>query len=233
MSLWSNIPECASTCSAGRTRSSTTGRSGGTAVSSSAGTTTGRAPAASTPRSRRCIWESTRSSPGASRASTAVNLISQSILPLLFREEGDYERVSQGDEWRIEGVREAIATGEQTLVVISDDGTEIGLEIRPSPREREVLLAGGTPVFSRATHRKGNGMAVKEGWRGRFFEDFEVGDVYEHPLGRTVTTTDNIWFTLLSQSCAARFRRAQNGSGRVQGAGVASRIEPGGSTRSC
>jgi itaconyl-CoA hydratase len=43
-------------------------------------------------------------------------------------------------------------------------------------------------------------MAVKEGWRGRFFEDFEVGDVYEHPLGRTVTTTDNIWFTLLTQN---------------------------------
>jgi itaconyl-CoA hydratase len=45
-------------------------------------------------------------------------------------------------------------------------------------------------------------MAVKEGWRGRYFEDFEVGDVYEHPLGRTVTTTDNIWFTLLSQNTA-------------------------------
>jgi acyl dehydratase len=45
-------------------------------------------------------------------------------------------------------------------------------------------------------------MAVKSGWRGRFFEDFEVGDVYEHPLGRTVTTTDNIWFTLLSQNTA-------------------------------
>jgi itaconyl-CoA hydratase len=45
-------------------------------------------------------------------------------------------------------------------------------------------------------------MAVKEGWRGRFFEDFEVGDVYEHPLGRTVTTTDNVWFTLLSQNTA-------------------------------
>jgi len=45
-------------------------------------------------------------------------------------------------------------------------------------------------------------MAVKESWRGRFFEDFEVGDVYEHPLGRTVTTTDNIWFTLLSQNTA-------------------------------
>jgi acyl dehydratase len=46
-------------------------------------------------------------------------------------------------------------------------------------------------------------MVVKEGWRGRFFEDFEVGDVYEHPLGRTVTTTDNAWFTLLTQNTAA------------------------------
>ncbi|CAA9427289.1 MAG: Monoamine oxidase regulatory-like [uncultured Rubrobacteraceae bacterium] len=45
-------------------------------------------------------------------------------------------------------------------------------------------------------------MAVKEGWKGRFFEDFEVGDVYEHPLGRTVTTTDNLWFTLLTQNTA-------------------------------
>ena len=46
-------------------------------------------------------------------------------------------------------------------------------------------------------------MTVREGWRGRFFEDFEVGDVYEHPLGRTVTTTDNAWFTLLTQNTAA------------------------------
>ena len=45
-------------------------------------------------------------------------------------------------------------------------------------------------------------MAEREGWRGRFFEDFEVGDVYEHPLGRTITTNDNIWFTLPSQNTA-------------------------------
>ena len=45
-------------------------------------------------------------------------------------------------------------------------------------------------------------MALKEGWRGRFFEDFEVGDVYPHRLGRTVTQTDNIWFTLLTQNTA-------------------------------
>jgi acyl dehydratase len=45
-------------------------------------------------------------------------------------------------------------------------------------------------------------MAVKEGWKGRFFEDFEVGDIYQHPLGRTVITADNIWFTLLTQNTA-------------------------------
>jgi len=42
-----------------------------------------------------------------------------------------------------------------------------------------------------------------EGWRGRFLEDFHVGDVYHHALGRTVTETDNSWFTLLTQNTAA------------------------------
>jgi acyl dehydratase len=43
-------------------------------------------------------------------------------------------------------------------------------------------------------------MATKAGWTGRFFEDFVVGDVYEHPLGRTVTQADNIWFTCLTMN---------------------------------
>ncbi len=43
-------------------------------------------------------------------------------------------------------------------------------------------------------------MAVKQGWTGRVFEDFQVGDVYEHPLGRTVIAADNIWFTCLTMN---------------------------------
>ncbi len=50
--------------------------------------------------------------------------------------------------------------------------------------------------------RENTALSTKQGWRGRFFEDFEVGDIYEHPLGRTVTTTDNAWFTLLTQNTA-------------------------------
>ena len=52
----------------------------------------------------------------------------------------------------------------------------------------EVRNAGSTVV------------AVKEGWKGRIYEDFEVGDIYVHPLGRTVLPVDNSWFTLLTQN---------------------------------
>jgi acyl dehydratase len=33
---------------------------------------------------------------------------------------------------------------------------------------------------------------------GRFFEDFKVGDIYRHAMGRTLTQTDNTWFSLLT-----------------------------------
>lgn len=35
---------------------------------------------------------------------------------------------------------------------------------------------------------------------GRYYEDFEVGHVYEHRPGRTLTENDNIWFTLLTMN---------------------------------
>ena len=41
-------------------------------------------------------------------------------------------------------------------------------------------------------------MTVHPAVLGRFYDDFEVGDVYQHPFGRTITETDNAWFTLLT-----------------------------------
>jgi acyl dehydratase len=43
-------------------------------------------------------------------------------------------------------------------------------------------------------------MRLKPTWQGRFFEDFEAGDHYQRPLGRTVTESDNSWFTLLTMN---------------------------------
>lgn len=44
-----------------------------------------------------------------------------------------------------------------------------------------------------------SGQAPKE-WRGRFYEDFSVGDVFRSRLGRTITETDNTWFTALTMN---------------------------------
>jgi itaconyl-CoA hydratase len=41
---------------------------------------------------------------------------------------------------------------------------------------------------------------IKPGWEGRYFDDFEVGDVYRCRYGRTVTEADNIQFTLLTNN---------------------------------
>lgn len=35
---------------------------------------------------------------------------------------------------------------------------------------------------------------------GRYYEDFVVGDIYEHRPGRTITEADNVWFTLLTMN---------------------------------
>ena len=54
---------------------------------------------------------------------------------------------------------------------------------------------------SRAVH-SGEGNRFREEI-GRFFEDFNVGDVYEHRPGRTIIEADNSWFTLLTMNTHA------------------------------
>lgn len=44
----------------------------------------------------------------------------------------------------------------------------------------------------------GNRGRYVRGWEGRCLEDFQVGDVYHHALGRTITSADNTWFTNLT-----------------------------------
>lgn len=44
------------------------------------------------------------------------------------------------------------------------------------------------------------GRTPVRGWEGRYLEDFQVGDVYRHAHGRTITQTDNTWFSLLTNN---------------------------------
>lgn len=53
---------------------------------------------------------------------------------------------------------------------------------------------------SGSTDKSATDRQIVEGWQGRFFEDFIVGDVYKHPYGRTITETDNVWFTNITMN---------------------------------
>ncbi len=75
-----------------------------------------------------------------------ANLINNGILPLVFKEEEDYDRLEQGDILRIENAREQVkATAEGKPVQVKnlskDEVYECVLNV--SARERAMLLAGG------------------------------------------------------------------------------------------
>lgn len=43
-------------------------------------------------------------------------------------------------------------------------------------------------------------MPEVQGWTGRCLEDFTVGDIYRHRLGRTILAADNTWFTQITMN---------------------------------
>ena len=84
------------------------------------------------------------------------NLIGQGILPLTFADEDDYDKMRQGDTWKIEGAREAVESGGTELAAKRESGEEIKLEARLLPRERRVLLAGGMLKYLRSGEEEQN-----------------------------------------------------------------------------
>jgi aconitate hydratase len=74
------------------------------------------------------------------------NLIAQAIPPLVLVDEDT--RVEQGDEWRIDGLAEAVRAGEREVVAATPHGdVRLGLEL--TGRERAILLAGGLVTYAR------------------------------------------------------------------------------------
>lgn len=72
-----------------------------------------------------------------------ANLINFGIIPLVFVDPEDYDRITQNDRVRIQGVRNAIMNGEP--VMLRDDSADIDIPVTLSlsKRKREILLAGG------------------------------------------------------------------------------------------
>jgi len=72
-----------------------------------------------------------------------ANLINFGIIPLTFENDADYEKLEAGDSVRIEGVREALGEGKPLVLKDETKGVEIPLKYDLTPRQREIILAGG------------------------------------------------------------------------------------------
>jgi aconitate hydratase len=71
-----------------------------------------------------------------------ANLINFGVLPILIGP-GEYQEIQQDDRLECEDVRNCVAKAHRLLIRLPEKGIEIQGRLELSPREREVLLAGG------------------------------------------------------------------------------------------
>ena len=72
-----------------------------------------------------------------------ANLINWGIAPLEFDDPADHAGLTQGDALRFPALRSALAAGERVAATNARTGARIALRCALTPREREILLAGG------------------------------------------------------------------------------------------
>ena len=72
-----------------------------------------------------------------------ANLINAGILPLTFKNEADYDTISQGDELVIENVRDQIQNGNEITVLNKTTGKGFTALLSVSDRQKDMLYAGG------------------------------------------------------------------------------------------
>ena len=78
-----------------------------------------------------------------------ANLLNAGIMPLEFVSEADYDTIEAGDILAIEGLRDAVKTGRNIVVINKTKGTEIPVKCELSSRMRDILLAGGLLDYTR------------------------------------------------------------------------------------
>ena len=84
-----------------------------------------------------------------------ANLVNAGILPLVFEDEKDYERVNQMDELVLEGLREKVRQGLAVDVRDRTGGFLFRTKAILTPRQRKILLAGGLLPYTKEKAGKG------------------------------------------------------------------------------
>ena len=78
----------------------------------------------------------------------AANLVNFGILPLTFADAADYDLVEQGDEVELPGVAARLESGEPLTLVDTTKGATITLRHDLSPRQQQIILAGGLLAYT-------------------------------------------------------------------------------------
>lgn len=78
------------------------------------------------------------------------NLVNAGILPLTFKDETDYDKISQGDNLSIENIRESIVSGAPLVVKNLTTGDSYEAVYDLSGRAKEIILAGGLLNYTKA-----------------------------------------------------------------------------------
>ncbi len=77
------------------------------------------------------------------------NLINNGILPLVFSAGSDYDDIQQGDVLYLENLLDAIENAPTVSVLNRRSGNRYQAALNLSPRDRQLLLAGGTINFTK------------------------------------------------------------------------------------
>ncbi|MDG6222105.1 MAG: aconitate hydratase [Candidatus Bathyarchaeota archaeon] len=77
----------------------------------------------------------------------SANLINFGIVPLTFQTETDYDQINQGDQIKIENIREAISQNKPLTVKNLTKNQEIQVNYLLSQRQRSIILAGGMLAY--------------------------------------------------------------------------------------
>ncbi|MBQ5335463.1 MAG: aconitate hydratase [Oscillospiraceae bacterium] len=84
-----------------------------------------------------------------------ANLINAGILPLTFVNEADYDKIAQGDQLELAGVRKAVEEGKTELTVVNrTNGAEIPVLCELTGRTKDIMLAGGLLDYTREALKK-------------------------------------------------------------------------------
>ena len=79
-----------------------------------------------------------------------ANLINAGILPLNFANADDYDKISQGDELSLKGIKNAIINNEPAVLVNLTTGEEYELKYDLSQRQKDIILAGGLLNYTKS-----------------------------------------------------------------------------------